>query len=78
MKKIKWFIEGEAVTAWISDCQYFFTNKLGEGVFYGDLERGTWKQLVGTCQFSVYGLTDDSKKQKLRTWIKENTRIYDI
>lgn len=68
---MKYTINGEKVTAWINENQYYCTNEKGHGVFFVDLIRNTKNQLTGTCQFSVYGLKPESKKNKFRKWLKE-------
>lgn len=50
-------------------CGYYKTNPNGEGIFYVDKD-GKEQQLVGTCQFSVRGLTRGSGKNKIRKWMK--------
>lgn len=67
---MKWLVDGQKVICFVDERYYYETNREGEGVFFVDTERGTRKQLTGTCQFSVWGLTDKSKKAKLRKWIK--------
>lgn len=68
---MKWEIEGAKVTAWINENQYYCTDKIGNGVFFVDLSRNDRHQITGTCQFSVRGLKQESKKSKLRRWIAE-------
>ena len=45
----------------------YYTNSDGEGIFL--FNRKTWqeRQLVGTCQFSVYGLKNPHSK--IRRWM---------
>ena len=71
----KWMVEGNQVTCFVGDYEYYETNKDGDGIFYIDAERNYRKQLTGTCQFSVWGLTDKAKKAKLRKWLAENANI---
>lgn len=48
---------------------YWCTNDYGEGVFYVNTRRNERSQLVGTCDFSLCGLSDP--KAKIRRWMKE-------
>ena len=68
--KGKWKINEEYVEYWICDTFYYCTNKDGEGLFSVNLNENSRFQLVGTCDFSVYGLSDNSKKRKIRSYIK--------
>ena len=49
-----------------NESEYYCTNRDGEGLFYVNVERNTRHQLVGTCDFSVRGLTKDGARKKLR------------
>lgn len=49
---------------------YYCTNNEGEGIFCIDCVRNDSKQLLGTLQFSVSGLTDASAKRKIREYMK--------
>lgn len=50
---------------------YFCTNKAGEGVFVVDLCRNSRKQLTGTMQFSVHGLSEKYARRKIRKFMKD-------
>lgn len=67
----KWEISGERVTMYISDSEYYQTNREGNGIFLVDLVRNKRKQLAGTCDFTVRGIKPESKKAKLRTWLRD-------
>lgn len=43
----------------------YATNREGDGIFQ-HWDNGSVKQLTGTCQFSVYGLTKGSARAKIR------------
>lgn len=48
----------------------YATNSYGDGVFkYDDYNAGS-RQLTGTCQFSIYGLTKSSARRKIRSFMK--------
>lgn len=63
---MKYELYEDGVKMWVSDYVYYCTNRYGEGLFKVDLIRNERKQLEGTCQFSVCGLKDKSKKAKIR------------
>ena len=63
---MKYELYEDGVKMWVSDDIYYCTNRYGEGLFKVDLIRNERKQLKGTCQFSVCGLKDKSKKEKIR------------
>lgn len=63
---MKYEIYEDGVKMWISDNIYYCTNREGDGLFRVDVARNDRKQLKGTCQFSVAGLKDKSKKAKIR------------
>lgn len=75
MKRFKWLVDGEKVTCFVDEYRYYETNRDGEGVFVINVKRNDRKQLTGTCQFSVYGLTDKAKKAKLRKWLYDRYRF---
>lgn len=54
---------------------YYCTNNEGEGIFCIDCVRNDSKQLLGTLQFSVSGLTDASAKRKIREYMKSKRGI---
>ena len=37
----------------LSDKGYYYTNRLGNGLFYQDYKTGNCYTLMGTCQFSA-------------------------
>lgn len=49
-----------------SASRYYCTNANGEGLFFVDIERNTRAQIIGTCDFSTYGLSKTSIRRKLR------------
>jgi len=49
---------------------YYCTNNEGDGIFHINCVRNERKQLEGTLQFSVSGLTDASAKRKIREYMK--------
>ena len=59
-----WRIKGE-------ENRYFTTNPDGEGIFKVSFSPlgGTRKQLTGTCQFSLSGLSDRWAEKKIRQWM---------
>lgn len=59
--QVKWRVPNVAGT--------FETNKMGDGIFY--YAKDMRKQIVGTCDFSIRGLTNAYAKQKIRTKMKE-------
>lgn len=62
----KYLINGEEVRAYISEDEFYCTNSEGEGLFHVIVSRNARYQIIGTCDFSVRGLTDKSKKAKIR------------
>lgn len=68
--KLSYKIIGEEVRAYVSEDEYYCTNKDGEGLFKVCISRNSRSQLIGTCDFSVRGLKDDSKKAKIRKAIQ--------
>lgn len=45
------------------------TNSVGEGLFWWSDREGCYKQSLGTCQFSIYGWSDQRARRELRkTW----------
>ena len=49
---------------------YYCTNDEGYGMFRIDSVKNERKQLEGTLQFNVSGLTDASAKRKIREYMK--------
>ena len=46
---------------------YFYTTKMGEGIFYDDPERGVFrKQITGLCQFSACRTYSGMRRKLLR------------
>ena len=60
-----WYIEGD-------DDRYFQTNKDGEGIQEVILSRNERRDLEGTCQFDVRGVSDGWAKRKIRNWMNDN------
>lgn len=60
----EWEIEG-------NDDIRFTTNDRGDGLFEIDYRRGDRRQLEGTLQFSVAGLTKNSARAKIRKYMLE-------
>ena len=52
------------------DGNYWEWHESGEGVFVVDLCRNSRKQLTGTCQFSVRGLSEKYARRKIRKFMK--------
>ena len=52
---------------------YYSTNRDGEGLFWVDLRKNSYKQLSGTCQFSIRGLKESSVRAKIRRLMNEET-----
>ena len=50
---------------------YWTTNDEGDGVFIVTLSRNERRQVVGTCDFSLNGLTPESAKRKIRKWMTQ-------
>ena len=63
---MKYELFDDGVKIWVSDNIYYCTNKEGDGLFRVNVEHNSRNQLKGTCQFSVHGLKDKSKKAKIR------------
>ena len=59
-------IEGDEIRAYVTDDEFYCTNREGEGLFHVIVSRNIRSQLIGTCDFSTRGLTDASKKAKMR------------
>ena len=59
--------------AWWEDDRFpnvlFETNKVGDGIFERSVLNGNVRQLVGTCQFSLRGITQKSARAKIRRWM---------
>lgn len=64
-KRWTWYIEGE-------DDKYFQTSNDGEGIQEILLNRNERKDLEGTCQFSVRGVSGNWAKRKIRNWMNNN------
>jgi hypothetical protein len=64
-KRWTWYIEGD-------DDKYFQTSNDGEGIQEILLNRNERKDLEGTCQFSVRGVSDSWAKRKIRDWMNNN------
>ena len=64
--KLRYEINGERIRAWVNDDCFWTTNDDGEGLFFVDLPKNSRRQYIGHCDFSVRGLTDKSKKAKMR------------
>ena len=62
----KWYIKGDSC--------YYCTNSDGDGIFVVNYNR---RQLIGTAQFSLHGLTDKSAKQKIHQWMKNYQHVLD-
>lgn len=60
-----WYIEGD-------NDQYFQTSKDGEGIQEILPKRNERRDLEGTCQFSVRGVSDAWAKRKIRNWMENN------
>jgi len=58
VKNATWWIDG-------NDPFCYATNRDGEGIFQR-WDNGNIKQLTGTCQFSIYGLTKSAARTKIR------------
>lgn len=56
---------------------YFCTNKNGDGVFVVDPCRNSRKQLTGTMQFSVHGLSEKYAQRKIREFMKDRYLLSD-
>lgn len=68
--KLRYEFDGEKVLWWeagTDGLRYWSTNKYGEGIFFTDSRKNERRQLVGICQFSVYGYAD--KRGKIRRWM---------
>ncbi len=63
---------------WTTDADgdiYYCTNNEGYGIFRIDSIRNQSKQLEGTLEFSVSGLTDASAKRKIRKYMNKRTSL---
>lgn len=69
--RFKYKIVGEEIRAYIDEDSYYCTNRYGDGLFKVCLSRNTRTQIIGTCDFSVHGLKDKSKKDKLRNALSD-------
>lgn len=49
--------------------RYYCTNGEAEGVFRVNLRRGERVQVVGTCNFSLYGMTKASARAAVRRFM---------
>lgn len=54
-----------------SDNVYWTTNSRGEGIFVIDPSQNEEHQILGTCDFSLRGITDESAKRKIRKWMMQ-------
>lgn len=68
MKRFMYKKDGDYWKWWSDDRFYYCTNKYGEGIFKVGCDR---KQLTGTYQFSIRGLSDRYAKRKIHGWMKE-------
>lgn len=59
------------------DNVYWATNNRGDGVFRIDLSRDEKSQVLGTCDFSLHGMTDESAKRKIRRWMTKDDDFWD-
>ena len=66
---MRYIVEGNYVEAHIDENRYYCTEKNGDGLFFVDSKNNTRKQIEGTAQFTVRGITD--KKAKIRRYLKE-------
>ena len=57
------------VRAYVSESKYYCTNAEGEGLFVVDTSKNSRQQLIGTCDFSLRGLSREYAKRKLRDTI---------
>ena len=57
-----------ANNTFIDDREYC-TNAQDEGLFVWDKQRGVWKQILGTCQFSVRNVKH--KNDKIRRTVRK-------
>lgn len=57
---------------WSDSDIYWTTNGRGEGVFVIDPSHNEEKQVLGTCDFSLRGITDASAKRKIRRWMTKD------
>lgn len=55
-----------------SDDTYWTTNNEGDGIFIVTLSRNERSQVVGTCDFSLRGMTNESAKRKIRKWMTKD------
>nr|DAX97508.1 MAG TPA: hypothetical protein [Caudoviricetes sp.] len=59
----KWYMRNDDV--------YFCTNNDGDGIFEVNPCRNSRHQLMGTMQFSIRGLKENSAKAKIRRWMNQ-------
>lgn len=66
----RWEVSGE-------ENRYYCTNSKGEGIFEVSFSPlgGDRRQLTGTCQFDLSGLSDAWAKKKIRKWMEETGRL---
>lgn len=64
-KRWTWYIAGD-------DERYFQTSSDGEGIQEILCEHNVRRDLEGTCQFSVRGVSDASAKKKIRHWMENH------
>lgn len=66
----RWEVSGE-------ENRYYCTNSEGEGIFEVSFSPlgGDRRQLTGTCQFDLSGLSDAWAKKKIRKWMEETGRL---
>lgn len=60
-----------------NDSVYWTTNGNGEGIFLIDPSHNEEKQLMGTCDFSLRGMKDESAKRKIRKWMTKDDDFWD-
>ena len=70
MSNLKHVIDGEKIRTWINDDEFYETNSDGEGLFYVKVSRNTRRQLEGTCDFTLRGRSDSTKKRVMREIVK--------
>ena len=68
MKKFRYVFveESNEVRAYETESKYYCTNREGEGLFVVDTSKSSRAQLIGTCDFSLRGLSPAYAKKKLR------------
>ena len=67
METIKNLHRYEDEWLWDFDGETYCTNALGEGIWKWKPD-GTWQQLVGTCQFSLYGYSGSGARKKINRY----------